>query len=600
MRATTIAAASLLGIASCGGKTAPTKTPEPTPVAKADEPAPAKPTPAPDVKPDPKPVPPPPPAPVDHEPEWTPPAWTKVGVGQTIHFGTDVIDQDADETSVTLSKKPASATYDQLTQTVSWTPTKADLGTAAFQIAITQKGKTITRDFAIEVVKDKQPAPVAEEQSAVIETLLMIRQPGRLAQVNKDWPLDKLLLLAADHFKWQFTDENRAKLDGKPLDKKQLFAQFLTGLSVAQNNPRLDPKSPKFDKKSFGDPSKWKIVAFRPRIDRQWTELRVVYQAVDAPEPMFAMWRLRPTVEYVPALPRPEEEHVHNNKVFLGMVAKHLMKDGGPNPAFAKDQVAHGKAVSALMTELLTYDDSKSAPYKRGFAIGIAMEGRMGGGSARNPDGSYKSGDAWGWSIMKPFQTQDAKSQAYVNPTIPGFWTFAVPTKDGHHYEPKCSPRFTKGDPNAMKGYEVLCRPTLGFVDLPDVKEDGTTITNSRREATNLFLDYKQKWIVEHMPLEDPRRDVGEENGMTCSQCHIRNFGMHDYRDAGATDPSAGPPKTRNHAIKTLNFQIIPGARWEEFTLEFLKHQECRAIQNFEESYGPDSHKGLSCALAPK
>ena len=78
----------------------------------------------------------------------------------------------------------------------------------------------------------------------------------------------------------------------------------------------------------------WKLVAFRPRIDKQWTELRVVYQAMNAPEPVFAMFRLRPVVEYVPALPRPDEERDANNKLFLGMVAKHLMKDGGVNPKF--------------------------------------------------------------------------------------------------------------------------------------------------------------------------------------------------------------------------------------------------------------------------
>ena len=62
----------------------------------------------------------------------------------------------------------------------------------------------------------------------------------------------------------------------------------------------------------------------RPRIDKAWTELRVVYQAVKAPEPVFAMFRLRPVVEYVPALPRPTRSATTNNKVFLGMVAKHL------------------------------------------------------------------------------------------------------------------------------------------------------------------------------------------------------------------------------------------------------------------------------------
>ena len=150
--------------------------------------------------------------------------------------------------------------------------------------------------------------------------------------------------------------------------------------------------------------------------------------AMNAPEPVFAMFRLRPVVEYVPALPRPQEELEANNKLFLGMVAKHLMKDGGVNPKFVKDEAAHGKAVAALMTELMTFDDTKTKPYLHGFEIGIALEARMGGGSARSDDGSYKSGDGWGWSAQKPFQTSDGAGQAYVNVTIPGFWTETVPS----------------------------------------------------------------------------------------------------------------------------------------------------------------------------
>jgi len=104
--------------------------------------------------------------------------------------------------------------------------------------------------------------------------------------------------------------------------------------------------------------------------------------------------------------------------------------------------------------------------------------------------------------------------------------------------------------------------------------------------------------VTNNFPLEDGRRDVGEENGITCSQCHIRNFGMHDYREPANVDPTAGVPKTRNHHIDTLNFQIIPTTRWEAFTLEFLQHQECRGKQMYEQ-YLPSEGKGLGCPLAP-
>jgi hypothetical protein len=84
---------------------------------------------------------------------------------------------------------------------------------------------------------------------------------------------------------------------------------------------------------------------------------------------------------------------------------------------------------------------------------------------------------------------------------------------------------------------------------------------------------------------------------MTCAQCHIRNFGMHDYSDPANTDPRAGVPKTRNKKIATLNFQIIPTTNWEDFTLEFLKHQECRAKENYAK-WAPEQGTKLTCPLA--
>ncbi len=526
-----------------------------------------------------------------------PPAWKRVGVGQTISFGTSVIDQSLDELRVTMTKLPASATFDPITQTVTWTPTKADMPRAEFglQIERVASGKQEARDFSIDVVAEPQPAPVAAEQAPIIETLLLVHAPQRLEQVNRDWPLDKLLAVGAETFKLQFPADKRAQVKGS-LDGAAAYKQLLAGLAETNQNPRLDPNSPQFDKAAFGDPRSWKLVAFRPRIDKAWSELRVVYQAMNSREPVFAMFRLRPVVEYVPALPRPDEERIADNKIFLGMVASRLMKDGGVNAAFASDPIAHGNAVSALMTDVMTFDQTKTKPYLHGFMIGIATEARMGGGSARNADGSYKSGDGWAWAAMKPFRTADGTAQAYVDVAIPGFWTKPVPSKDGTTWEPACAPRFNPTDASHEPGYDVLCRKTMGFVDLPAMK-DGK-IYQGTVDANNLYIDHKLKFSVAGFPLADGRRDLGEENGMTCSQCHIRNFGMHDYGDPANTDPSKGTPAGLNHQIPTLNFQIIPGADWQAFTLEFLQHQQCRGKRMFEQYVGPDAAKGLTCPLA--
>jgi hypothetical protein len=532
------------------------------------------------------------------EPEFFPPAWKKVAIGQTVAFATTVIDQDLDETAVAATKLPPSARFDAITQTIVWTPTKADAPKQTFELTITQpaRGKTRTESFTIDVVRGKPvPAPVAPTQTPVIEALLMIREAKRLEQVNKDWPLDRMLEVGAETFRWQIPEDHRKKLQAK-LDGMTAYEQMLIALAQTHENPRLDPHDARFDKAAFGDPKSWKIVAVRPRIDKAWTEMRIVYQAT-AHEPVFAMFRLRPVVEYVPALPRPEEEREANNKVFLGMVTKHLMKDGGVNPKLVKDRVAHGKAVSALVTELMTYDERATKPYLSAFMIGIATEARMGGGSARNADGSYKSGDAWGWSAQKPFATPDGTRQIYQNVAIPGFWTDTKPSRDKKTWVPKCAQRFNP-DEYYTPGYEILCRRTMGFVDLPDYK-DGK-IVNGRRDANNLFFNHKKKWMVEKLPLDDGRRDLGEENGMTCSQCHIRNFGMHDYGDPANVDPAKGTPKAPNKKIATLNFQIIPGERWEAFTIDFLHHQECRGKEHLAQYLGADAAKGLTCPLAPR
>lgn len=532
--------------------------------------------------------------PDSHEPEWFAPAWKKVAVGQTIAFATTVIDQDLDETRVDVTKMPATATFDAITQTVTWTADAKDIPKATFELAITQPGrnKKLTKTVTINVVKGKAIAePTAPEQTPVIETLLMIRQPERLVAANTEWPLTKMLEVGAQTFKLQMPEAVRARMTDH-LDGAQAYRQMLWGLAKAHDNPRMDPSHAAFDKEAFGDPASWKIVTVRPRIDRGWTELRVLYQAMKAKEPVFAMFRVRPVVEYVPAGPRPAEERIANNKTFLGMVAKHLMKDGGPNPAFAKDKAGHGKAVAALITDVMTFDDTKTQPYLHGFMIGIATEARMGGGSSRNPDGSYKSGDGWGWTAMKPFASSGGPIQVYQNVAIPGFWTDVQPSPDNKTWVPKCADRYM------VPGFEKLCRKTLGFIDLPAIV-DGR-VTNGKVDANNMYIEHKMKWSVEKIALEDGRRDLGEENGMTCSQCHIRNFGMHDYSDPANVDPTKGVPKKPNKKLETLNFVIVPQAKWEQFTLDFLKHQECRGKAHLEQFIGAEAAKKLTCPLAPK
>jgi hypothetical protein len=544
---------------------------------------------------------------VAHKPESFLPAWKKVGVGQTISFGVAAIDQDLDETAVDVVKMPASATFDALTQTITWTPVKDEVKTGGtFVLAIKQSdtpGGAWTRTeevtFDIAVDPNKQPAPVAATQSAVIETVLTIRERARLTNVNLDWPLDKMLAHGADLFRATLPPEIQAKL-GKN-DREDLYTSFLKALAQTHDNPRLDPDSASFDRDAFGTPESWKIVAVRPRIDKKWNEVRLVYQATAAREPVFAMFRLRPTWD-VPTL--PPEARALNNKIFGELVARHLLgKDLGPNAKHVKNAKAHAKAVAAFVRAVVTYappapkKGQPVPPWQRASFVALPTEARMGGGSARTADGTYRSGDGWAWGVMKPMANADATAQAYVNMPIPGFWTQAVASADGKSWVPKCAPKFDPDDPKHAPGYEVLCRKALGFVDLPDTT--GGKVAPSKRDAVNLFVEHKRRDAVALLPLDDGRRDHGEENGMTCAQCHIRQFGVRDYSDPATVDPSAGAPKTGNAAIATLNFQIVPSATepaWSAFTLEFMKDQECKGKANLEEALGKPTL--LTCPLA--
>jgi hypothetical protein len=168
-----------------------------------------------------------------------------------------------------------------------------------------------------------------------------------------------------------------------------------------------------------------------------------------------------------------------------------------------------------------------------------------------------------------------------------------VPSADGATWTPKCAPRFDPDHPKHVAGYEKLCRKALGFVDLPAVGDKG--IESSKKDAVGLFVDHKLGPAAELLPLDDGRRDHGEENGMTCAQCHIRNFGVRDHSDPATVDPRAGTPRMPNRALPTLNFQIVPTERWEAFTLELMQDQECKARVHLEAAMGKPSK--LTCLL---
>ena len=587
----------LAAAVACGGKGKPAPPPGPAPgtaavvgdgLATGAEPAvaPVEPPATPD---EPRP---------NQLPEVFAPPFPAVGVGQTVSFGTAAIDQDLDDVKVEVLAMPASARFDAITQTITWKPAKAEaakkVGKGSFKLKVTELARP---DEAVEVTWDipvtaKKVAPaVAPRASDAAETLFTIREPRRVEATAKALPFDLMLERGAMMMRPSLPPDVQAKLAAP--DRAALFKSFLEGMAALHQNPRLDPDAKEFDAAAFGKPSDWKLVVVRPRIDKKFHELRLVYQAVKAPEPVFAMFRVRP-VQDSPTL--PPEARLENNKVFAELFWKHLLDaDGAPNPKLVKDAKAHGKAVAAFVDAVLRYKGT--APWATPGFIALPTEARMGGGSKRAADGTYESGDGWAWSVMKPMVGADGTQQAYVNIGIPGFWTQAVASPDKKAWLPKCAPAFDPDDPKHTKGWEVLCRKALGFVDLP-AQDSGTggKVAPAKIDAVNLFRDHKLGPAQELLPLDDGRRDHGEENGMTCAQCHMRNFGVRDYADAATASPAAGVPAAGNRKLPTLNFQIIPTTTWEAYTLEFMQDQECKARAHLEAALG--KVPALTCALA--
>jgi hypothetical protein len=194
---------------------------------------------------------------------------------------------------------------------------------------------------------------------------------------------------------------------------------------------------------------------------------------------------------------------------------------------------------------------------------------------------------------MKPVPAADG-ALAYVNIPIQGFWTRAVPSRDGTSWAPVCAPRFDRNDPQRVPSETRLCRPSLGLVDLPTIRNGA--LESARVDAANLHVEHKQH-ASRYLPLRDPRRDLGEENGMTCSECHTRRFGTRDLYDDAATSPAGGPPRHANKALPTTFFTIVPEAEWSPYLRDFHKQQACATRLALARTIG--KRAALPCELAP-
>ena len=524
------------------------------------------------------------PMPGNRPPELELPPYHRVAPGREIAFGLHVVDQDGDTVRVELVEKPASAQYDPITLTVRWKPTARDVPEGRFKVRITetQRGggvrlrRAFVHAFGIAVDRQARDLPAPQPLGAAVELLITIHDPERLTQVNKDWPILRMFEALG-----RVELARRGPKGATAPDPKLLYREAIAAIALRHDNKRADWSSKEFEL------SAWKITAVRPRLDKKLQELRVVYENVRVPEPMYLMFRWR-LAKDDPDL--SAEAKALNNKEMIRLVQEAFFVGADLNPKFLTDKKAHGKAVSQLVSRILDYKSDK--PDMGTEFLALPHEARFGGGSAREKDGSYQSGDGWAWAVLKGKWDQGKLS--IVSIPIPGFTSDVRPSADGQSWQTVCAPRFDPDDKKHAPGYEALCRKKLGFTDLP-LKADGGKVAPSPVDATNLFVDHKMDDMVATVPLRDPRRDNFEENGMTCSQCHIRDFANGDLRDRGARDPRAGGPKAPSPPIPTTFFNIVPAESWRPFTVEFMRFQECLFKDAFKKHLGLET--SLSCPL---
>jgi hypothetical protein len=528
-------------------------------------------------------------APANHSPEMGEVRFKEVGVGQRIFFGLAVIDEESDDVRVELVQKPASAKYNEKTLTVDWTPRPAEAPRGDFAVRLTEfnreTGKqtgTQIKTFSIAVRPQVVPLPMDAPAPLAVETLISITDPERLAASNARWPITNIFeRIAAIEAGKQIKNGSTVQ----PATGASLFRDALHNLAALHHNEEIDPDSPRFNRQ--WDAENWRLLMVRPRVNKKIFELRLVYRNVVAPEPAYLMPRLRIVRGTDPDILKDNDLRQKNNEAFARLL--HDAFFDGPNlKAFvAEDKKAYGAALADFIGRVVSYRDEKDARMQASFAA-LPHNARLGGDDTLDEQGRYLRGNGWALGVMKVVPLERAGKQvlAFANLPIDGFAASIKRTPDGKAFKAAAAPRFDPMNPLRFKGLETLV-DSLGFTAIPDEHGEVTDVRPSMIDASSISRVFKEKYMVEETPLRDARRRLFEERGMTCIQCHVRNFDEGDYlnkavsdvkmSEAAATaksDALPAPAETRD--IPRLFFIITP----DEGRSEFLRRNEEEQVGN--------------------
>jgi hypothetical protein len=510
---------------------------------------------------------------VNRQPELDEIRFKRVGVGQRIFFGLAVIDEESDDVRVELVQRPASAKYNEKTLTVDWTPRPTDGARGDFAVRLTETARdgktpprTVLKTFSIAI--DPQPValPAVPPAPLAVEALVSITDPERLDAANRQWPVTAM---------FQRIAEIEAAKQIKPDNAVQkttgaaLFRDSLKNLAALHHNEEIDPDSPRFNRQ--WDASNWRLIMVRPRVNKKIFELRLVYRNMVAAEPVYLMPRMRITRGKDPDILKDNDWRQKNNRAFAALLHAAFFDGAALKPFVAGDKRKYGEALSDFITKVVNYNDPADPRMQANFAA-LPHNARLGGDDTLDAQGRYVRGNGWALGVMKVIAVERGgrKELAFNNEVIDGFAT-SIKAPDGKAYKAVPAPAFTPGTASYVKDFDKLI-DVLGFAAIPD-EHDARAETI---DASSVSRPFKERFMVEETSLRDPRRRLMEERGMTCIQCHVRNFDEGNYLDTAVGNPAQLAQMTTTRDIPRLFFVITP----DETRSEFLRRNEQEQVDN--------------------
>lgn len=481
----------------------------------------------------------------------------KIGLGQRLTFGLEVIDEESDNVRIELIEKPKSAIFHQNSLTVDWTPKQGDGKSGKFVVKVTElprdksrQQRTVTKEFNVEIVKNPVKLLELPPTTLEVDAFVSIIDPARLEAADKKWNIVNLFQRIGEI---EADKQIKPGSDISPSNGQQLFRDSLKELAIMHKNPTLDPDSKQFDK--VWNSENWHLIAVRPRINKKVFELRLVYFNTEAAEQAYLMPRMRIVRGDDPS--RPEELRQKNNYVFAKMFHDAFFDGENMKPFVANDKAKYGAALNDFITKVLNYNDPNE-PMMRANMAAIPHNSRLGGGSVLDEKGNYLYGDGWalGAMMVRPVTRSGKKVLAVVSPPIDGFVASIKPKPDNSAFKPVPAPITDKNSPQYQKGWENVIDEAHGTVFIPEVMSDGTVARSNVDTQINAY-EYKTKFMTAETALLDPRRRLFEEKGMTCMQCHVRNYDEGDYL-SDVNNPKTPPENPSVRKIPRVFFIITP------------------------------------------